>query len=138
MSLEPSRILLDSVGHCRLELERCSTGLTFMDHTFTLARDHVDEAQAEYDGWEAEAAADARPSTGSITATEIKGRITVWIANNPDALASKRRLDAAKATLDKLARYYRTLEHRAGAAQSALKSHLSESSLSGHGNQGQR
>src|SRR5262245_21438640 len=42
------RIRLDTPIACRIELERCSTGLSYLDHAFTAAREELDAAEAVY------------------------------------------------------------------------------------------
>jgi len=119
-----NRIRLDTPEACRVELERCSSGLAWLDHAYSLARDAVDDAEQTYNAFEADAAVAARKQLGKgATATEVKGAITSWVLSNEHADSASIDLYKARAMLDKLERYFRSLEKRLGAAQSAAKQH---------------
>lgn len=115
-------ILLDSPEACEKELTRCTNGLAYLDHAHTLAIDAKEEAEVEWEVWEATAAAECGEK--GITATELKGRIVRWREGHEEAAAAYSAYRQAKAQLDKIARWYRTAEQRSTNAQAALKKHL--------------
>ena len=123
-------IQLSTPDGCERELTRCTNGMAFLDHAFYLAVAARDEAEQSWEEWEAKATADIAPPKG-ITATELRGRITSWCAEHPEALAAKGAFRKATSNLKKLERYYRSAEQRSSNAQSALKRHLGGAALGG-------
>lgn len=112
-------IRLETLGDCQKEQERAVNGLAYLDHAFTEAVDLFDLAESEWENYEATAA--AMCGEKGLTATELKGRITVWVTKNTEAAEAKARYRETKSHLRKIERYFRSLEHRASIAQSAQK-----------------
>jgi hypothetical protein len=125
----PRPILLDSPEECEKELMRSTNGLASLDHIFTLAVDARDEADEAWEAFEAKASAEVAQK--GITATELRGRITTWTSERPDAMAARRAQRLAHSELEKIARYYRSAEQRATNAQAALKRHLGNARYGG-------
>lgn len=114
---------LSNVLSCQAELQRCSNGLAYLDHWWCAVLDEVDEAEQAWDTVEAKAAAEARNGDKALTAVEVKGRITAAIDADEDASAARERLRNARSIKAKVERYFRSLEKRIGAAQSAQNGH---------------
>ena len=51
-----NRVRLDSPHACQVELERCSSGLAWLDHLYTQTVEALSATEQEWDGWEAQAA----------------------------------------------------------------------------------
>lgn len=128
------RIQLDTPDACERELERTTNGLAMLDHLYTQARESLDSANAVWNEWEAEAAKAVREGTDEkLTATEVKGRITLWVKANPTALEARQELDKIKADLDKIGRWFKTAEQRSTNAAAAMKKHLGGAVHGGRG-----
>ena len=125
----PEPILLDSPEGCEKELMRSTNGLALLDHVLTLAVDARDDADERWEEWEAKASTEC--ATKGITATELRGRIINWTAERPEAKAARSAQRKAHSELEKVSRYYRSLEQRATNAQAALKRHLGNSRYGG-------
>lgn len=125
----PRRIRLDTGEGCAVELERATNGLALLDHAMTLAVDARDDADERWEAFEAQAS--SQVGEKGITATELRGRIITWTAERGDARAARSAQRKAHSELEKIARYYRSLEQRATNAQAALKRHLGNARYGG-------
>ena len=126
----PEVIRLDSPEFCEQELMRSTNGLALLDHAYTLAVDARDEADEAWEIFEAKAMTEINPQKG-ITATQLRGMLTTWVSERPDAMAARHAQRKAHSELDKIARYYRSAEQRATNAQAALKRHLGNARYGG-------
>lgn len=118
----PKTILLDTPEGCEQELMRCTNGMAWLDHAYTLAVDARDGADEVWEDWESKAAVDC--AVKGMTATELRAKITCWVSQRPEAGAARQAQRRAHTDLEKIARFYRTAEQRATNAQAALKKHL--------------
>lgn len=125
-------IQLNTLEGCERELTRCSNGLAWLDHAYHRAVDSCDHWDDIVDQWESQAAEGVHKRSG-ITATELKGLITMWFLSNEDARQAREAQREAHKTMKKLERFYRSLEKRASNAQSAQKKHLGEGRYGGTG-----
>lgn len=116
---------------CEEELERCTNGMAYLDHAYYLAVDARDDADSDWEEWEAKAT--QAVAEKGITATELRGRITRWCLKEPEAMEARKKQRQAKAQLDKLERWFRTAEQRSTNAQAALKKHMGGARYGGIG-----
>lgn len=127
-------INLSTVQGCQAELETCANGLAYLDHWWSRILDELDKAEGAWETIEATAAAQARgPDDKHLTATEIKGRITAWVDNVTDATEKRDRVREMRRIKAKVERYFRSLEKRLSAAQTASKGHDALASGGGSG-----
>ena len=122
-------IRLDSPEECEAELQRVTNALALADHTFYLATAARDEADDTWEEFEARAAGEVHEK--GITATVLRGRVTTWCVQHPDAMAAKKAARDAHTELERILRFYRSLEQRATNAQAALKRHLGNARYGG-------
>lgn len=115
---------LSDVHGCLQELEDCSRGLTYFDHLWGRVIDDLDKRQETVDSYESDAATEVRASLPrGATATEVRAAINHWFQVRPDARKARDELREAERRKTKLERWFRTLEKRSSAAQSAAKGH---------------
>lgn len=125
------RIHLDTPAACQVELERVTNGLALLDHLYTQAREALDEAQVIWAEFEAAAAKEVRGTDEKLTATEIRGRITQWVAAHPEAAEARDSLAKIKADLDKISRWFKSAEQRSTNAAAAMKAHMGSGKYGG-------
>jgi hypothetical protein len=116
---------LSSVHGCLRELEDCSKGLAYFDHLWGRVIDDLDKHRETVETYESEAARDVReglPAKGA-TAAEVNAGINHWFQVRPDARKARDELREAERRKAKLERWFRTLEKRMSAAQTAQNGH---------------
>ena len=114
---------LSNVHGCQAELETCANGLAYLDHWWCKVLDALDDAEKDWETVEATAAAQVRGVDTHLTATEVKGRITLWIDEVKDASEKRDKVREMRRIKAKVERYFRSLEKRLSAAQTAQNGH---------------
>lgn len=115
---------LQNIHGCVAELQDCSNGLVYFDHLWGRVLDDIDSREETYEAYESEAAEKVRSALpAAATATEVKAAINRYIERRSDAREARDQLKEARRRKAKLERWFRTLEKRQSAAQSAQNGH---------------